>query len=233
MRVAICDDEREFRDAAKDALHDYSNIRRLEISIDEFSCGEDFLESEHRYDFVLLDYMMGGITGLEAARMMRKRNINCVIIFITSYKDIVYESFEVDTFRFLKKPLSINDLNKALDDYFNRFGNDYPIVLTVDRNKVIVRTNDIVYLEADNKRCFVHLEDKSLPCSTTMARVAQGLPLSIFFQIHKAFIANLNFIRTYGKSEVLFKNGAAAPFGRKYKAAFLEAFRTHVRGRMP
>jgi len=231
MRIAVCDDERRFLDGLKDAVYTYSNMHRLEVAIDEYMCGEDLLNSSVNYDIVLLDYQMSGIDGLETARVLRRKNINCTIIFVTSFPQFVYESFEVSTFRFFEKPVNPEKLHKALDDYFELFGNNYPLLLKVNRDTVCVQTNDIVYLEADNKKCFIHLVDKQLHCSKTMAAVSKLVPQNIFYKVNKAFIVNFNYISSYDREYIYFKNDERVHVSRKYLSSFKEAYRKFAKGR--
>ena len=232
MRIAVCDDEPHFLDSLKRAVYAYSNLYRLEIAIDEYYSGEALLDSSNEYDIVLLDYQMGGIDGLETARALRRNSLNCTIIFMTNFPHFVYESFEVNTFRFFEKPLVPEKLYKALDDYFEKFGNNYPLLLKVDRDTITVQTNDIVFLEADNKKCFIHLAAKTLHCAKTMGAVAELLPKNIFFRINKAFIVNFNFISKYDNDYICFKNGDRAHVSRKYLTAFKVAYRKFARGKI-
>jgi len=232
MQVAICDDEGLFRDELRKILYEYSNERRLEFAIDEFSSGEDLLKSPRTYRIILLDYMMDGINGLETARALRERNDGCIIIFLTSYTHFVYDSFEVEAFRFIKKPLDVSKLDKALGDYFTLHGNSYPLLLKSNRDTVCVKTEEIVYLEADNKKCFIHLKDRTLPCARTMAAVARELPKSIFCKVNKAFIVNFNFISKYDNVNIYLKTTAEVPVSRKYFTKFKAAYRVYVKGRV-
>jgi len=100
VRVAVCDDEDCSRCVTKEAIDSYSNLHRLEIAVCEFASGEDLLQSSLKYNVIFLDYKMGGINGLETAKFMRQNNVDSTIIFLTSYPDFVYESFDVSTFRF-------------------------------------------------------------------------------------------------------------------------------------
>jgi len=229
MRIAVCDDEQEFINSLKDAVYTYSNLHRLEVAIDDYLSGEDLLRSKTEYDMVLLDYKMGGIDGLETARILRRKNLNCTIIFLTSYPHFVYESFEVYTFRFFEKPIDIAKLYKAFDDYFEQFGNNYPLLLKVDRDVRCVHTNDIAYLEADNKKCYVNLAHEKLHCSNNMAAVSKMLPNSIFYKVSRAFIVNFNFIDKYDKEYIHFKNGETVPVSRKYMTQFKGAYRNYVK----
>jgi DNA-binding LytR/AlgR family response regulator len=231
MRVAVCDDDQLFQEEIKKAVYTYSNMRNLELAVDEYISGEDLLKSSHEYDVVFLDYRLGGINGLETAKILRRKNKNCIIIFLTSYSRIVYEVFEVNAFRFFEKPLDVTKLYKALDDYFTSFGDDYPILLKVGRETVCIRTNDIYYLEADNKKCFVNLINERLHCARTMASIACQLPMSIFNKVNKAFIVNINHIKNYDKEFVYFTNGIRVPASRKYLPSFKESYKNYAKGR--
>ena len=231
MRFAVCDDEQLFRDDIKKAVYTYSNMHNLELVVDEYISGEELLDSPYESDVVFLDYRMGGINGLETARLLREKNRDCIIIFLTSFSRIVYEVFEVNAFRFFEKPLDIKKLYKALDDYFTSFGDNYPVLLKTGRDTVCVRTNEIIFLEADNKKCFVNLETERLHCARTMGSIENQLPKNIFFKVNKAFIVNFNHIKNYDKEFVYFKNGMHVPVSRKYYTSFKETYRNYAKGR--
>ena len=60
------------------------------------------------YDVFILDIEMQGMNGLELAQKIREKDSNCLIIFLTNYSQYVFSVFEVITFDFLPKQLSIN-----------------------------------------------------------------------------------------------------------------------------
>ena len=231
MRIAVCDDEKLFRDDIKNAIYTYSNIHKLEIVVDEYVCGEDLLNSAYNYGIVFLDYKMNGLDGLETAKVLRSKDINCIIIFLTSFPQFVYKSFEVGTYRFFRKPLDVEKVNKALDDYFKSYGDNYPLLLKIGRETICVQTNSIVYLEADNKNCFINLVDKRLHSARTMASVADLLPKSIFHKVNRAFIVNFNHISNYNQEFIFFKKGESVPVSRNYRTSFKEAYRNYAQGR--
>ena len=229
MWVAVCDDDEYFLDDLKNAVYTYSNAHRLEIAIDGYSSGEDLLASKSNYDMVFLDYKMEGIDGLETAKTLRRKNPNCVINFMTSYPSFIYESFEVRTFRFFDKPLDNEKLYRALDSYYKGVGADSPLLIKVDRDTVIVRINDIVYLEASGKKCFINLVGNSLHCAKTMAAVARSLPQNIFFKVSKANIINFNYFSKHDNRTVHLQDGSTVPVSRRYLAPFKNALRLYVK----
>ncbi|MDR0287345.1 MAG: LytTR family DNA-binding domain-containing protein [Clostridiales bacterium] len=224
MKIAICDDERDFTGNLKSMINKYLNHHRIESVIDEYSSGESILQNTHTYDMVFLDYRMDGLNGLETARIMRKNNAVCSIVFVTNYPDFVYDAFEVDTFRFLKKPVNEYMVNYTMDGYFAKFGNDFHILLQVERETVTVNTKDIVYLEAMGKHCIVHTVTESLNCATTMSVISRMLPNQHFYKTHKAFIINMNYIDRYKHDEVLLKNGKSAFISRNYYRDFKQTY---------
>ena len=232
MRMAVCDDEKSFRDEIRKVVYSYSDLHRLEIVLNEFECGEDLLDSKDEHEMIFLDYKMEGISGLETARKLRERNVNSTIIFLTSFPEFVYESFEVDTFRFFKKPLDESKLNKALDDYFEANRKSRPILIQSGREKICIQSNDVVYLEADNKKCYISLVDKRLHLPKTLASIEKLLPYNDFIKVHKAFIVNLNYISHYDNERIFFKNGECANISRNYLTAFKNAYRIYAKNRI-
>jgi len=232
IRIAVCDDERHIRSIIKDTVTAYSVERQVEVDIDEYECGEDLIKASHEYSIVILDYMMDGMNGLQAAKTLRNNNNNCQIIFLTCFPQFVYDSFEVSTFRFFEKPLDANDLYKALDNYFELFGNDYPLMLSVGRDTVCIQTNAIVYIEADNKKCYINLAEDTMHCTMSMAAVAQIIPDSIFYKVNKSFIINFNYISNYNNDFIYFSNGKFVPVSRRYLASFKDAFQNYAKGRV-
>ncbi|MCL2695891.1 MAG: LytTR family DNA-binding domain-containing protein [Clostridiales bacterium] len=233
MRLALCDNDKGLLCALKPIIYQYANTHRFEMVIDEFNSGEDFLQSDAAYDMVFLDYKMGGVDGLHAARELRVRNAACTIIFMTNYPQFVYEAFEVNTFRFFEKPLDAAKIHAALDDYFRRYGNDYPILLRHEGEVKQVDTGDIVFLEALRKRCRVHLQDKQLYCAKTMSVISDWLPENHFYKVNRAFIINFNYVASYDNEKILMKNGETVPVSRRFFPAFRIAFREYAQRSNP
>lgn len=233
MRLAICDDDKELIQELKPVIYQYANSRRFELVIDEYYRGEDLLQSRTIYDMILLDYQMGELNGLDAARKLRSRNAGCTIIFMTSYPHFVYEAFEVNAFRFYEKPVKPSMLYAAFDDYFKMYGNDYPILLQHNRETIPVDTKDIVFLEAMNKCCIVHLANNYMIVAKTMAVISKLLPRNHFYKVNRSYIINFNYIKKYNNDDIIFKNGTQVHVSRNYLTAFKVAYREYSDLRNP
>jgi len=234
MRLALCDDDRQFVKELKPLIYQYGNNHRFEMVIDVFHCGEALLRSKKAYDIIFLDYQMAGVDGLSAAKTLRNRNVNCAIVFITSYpREFIRQAFEVNAFRFHEKPFERDSLYETLDDFFRMHGHDYPILLQHDRETVQIYTKDIIYLEAMNKHCMVHLADHRLYVAKTMTKISELLPRSHFHRVGRAFVVNFNFVSKYNSYEIFFKNGASVHISRRFLAVFKDAYRAYSDLRNP
>jgi len=232
MRIAVCDDDQHVQRVLKDAIYRYSNMHHFEIAVDNFLSGEDLLNSMKSYDVILLDYRMDGINGLETAKILRRRNHNSMIIFITGYPSFVYESFEVSTYRFLEKPVDLAKLYKAFDDFYKQFGNDYVIVIRADRANICIKTSNIVYLEADNKCCYVNLFENKYHCSQTMVSIHRLLPQHAFFRVSKSFVVNLGCVEKFAANSLSLSNGGQVYTSRKYSSLFRSRYMEFVKNRI-
>ena len=155
MQIAICDDEKSFRNDLKEVLIEYKTKKRVHIDIYEFEDGNSLLNSNVIFDVVFIDFQMPELNGLETARILRLKNCICSIIFITSYPQFVFDSFEVQPFRFFAKPLDSTKVKLAMDSYLKHQKQLNPIVIIEDGEQKTIKSEHIVYLEGDGKYCLI------------------------------------------------------------------------------
>lgn len=202
MFAALCDDDKYITEEIKKLLLEYAKDNRITIDIDEFESGEELLNSEKNYDIIVLDYQLGSTNGLTVAKELRKRNVLSSIIFLTSYPNFMIDAFEVNTFRFLLKPIDKSKFFKAIDDYIKIVDANYPITIIQNKELKKINSNEICYIEADGKYSNIHLSDKIMHCSKTLAGVTKLLPAYCFVKTHRAFVVNLHYIKSYSSDTV-------------------------------
>ncbi|MFR1518822.1 MAG: LytR/AlgR family response regulator transcription factor [Clostridia bacterium] len=118
MRVAIVEDDLMEGNDLKAYCMRFFKCRNQPGSVECFPNGELFLRKyqNHLYDVIFLDIYMEGISGIEVARQLRAWNDRSVIIFQTTSKTHVFESFEIHPFGYLVKPYRSNDVFLLLQD---------------------------------------------------------------------------------------------------------------------
>ncbi len=225
MLAAICDDEAIFRKELKDILLEYKRTHRVHLDIVEFADGKALLESEDKFDIVFLDYEMPELNGIETAKTLRRNKNICCIIYITSFPEYVFESFEVGTYRYLVKPLDRERLTNALDDFIKDKKMMAPIVINTEGEQIVISSEDIIYLEGDGKYCYVRTNDRFVRSSKTVAGVLELLPQHCFYRTHKSFAVNLYCVVSFKGNEVLLNNGEKVKISRNKISAFKDVYK--------
>lgn len=106
FRIAICDDEKPFRDSVKKFVEKYLCEKNISYDIDTFASGKELLElgiELVQYDIIFLDINMDEIDGIVTAQKIREYSSEVYIVFVTAYIDYSLEGYKVDAARYLLK----------------------------------------------------------------------------------------------------------------------------------
>ena len=106
IHIAVCDDEKYMSDAIRTMVYDFFRRKNMETVIWQFSGGKELLESDKTIDILFLDIQMKDMDGMETARILRGRKFKGFLIFITVLKEMVFDSFEVQAYDYLLKPIN-------------------------------------------------------------------------------------------------------------------------------
>ena len=162
----------------------------------------------------------------EIAKEIRKVNKEIMIIFLSSYPNIVFESFEVGTFRFLVKPIVEEKFFQAMDDLLKHFETDDVLTVKVDGTSYFIQGKQIAYIEGDGKNCIVQFIDKDDPLEIheTLSAVEGRLSEKKFFRCHKSFLVNLAYVASYNHTDVILENDETLMISRQRYKPFAEAY---------
>lgn len=152
MRIALCDWDKNFINYIKNIIYNYVEKSRIDIVVDCYTSVEKLLNSQTTYNIIFWGYKLYGLNGLEIAKELRNNNYKNTIIFLSEYTAFVFEAFKVNPYRFLTKPIKSKKLYNTLNEYFNNFGNDYPLFIKTGNDTLCLRTEEIFFIEANNKR---------------------------------------------------------------------------------
>lgn len=228
MRIALCDTDISNIKTTKQMIYKYANLHKLEVLVDVYLSAEELLFSDVRYSMLLIEYRAKKIDGLETAKLLRCRGITGAIVFFCACAGSILDSFKVNPYRFLLKPMAEEKLFPVLDDFFAAYGSDFPLWIKNGDDTVCLNTGEILYLEAANKHCYINLKNERLLCRKTMARVFAALPHGHFLKINRAFIVNLNYVTAYNNEAVVLSDGTRLHISRNYYKSFKTEYREFV-----
>ena len=132
QRILVIDDEKGIRDSLSLILH----MEGYEVeSVDNAKTGLGLIDRGSRYDFIICDIKLPGMSGMEFLGEMRERDIASIIIMISAYGTV--ES-------------SIDAIKKGADDYINKPINPEELILRMRmaQERQLLRVKNI-YLQKE------------------------------------------------------------------------------------
>ena len=225
MRLAICDDDRQFLKEMEQRLMKYPFIEQ----VTQYARPEDLfqeLEEKGRFDAVLMDIDLGeGHSGIEYARRLYREAPHLPVIYVTGYNDRYAQHIlleETNLVGYLNKPveesLLLRYLNKVLDAQtaavklaFHQQGS--LLSLAADR---------IVYLESSNHVTVIHTLEASYTVYEKLDDIVRRLPEG-FVRCHKSYAANMRYIRRLETGKLLLDNGTFVRVSSSLGAATKDA----------
>lgn len=236
IRIAICDDSSYMREETRKYILKYSFKHDFEYSLDEYDTGEKLIISDKIYDLIFMDYRFEKtkLDGVSIAKELRKKGMDATIIFLSSYPSVVFQTFEVGTFRFLVKPIEEDKFNDAINSFLMNMEEEHVLLVRINGMNHFIKENSISYVEGYGKYCIIHFIDKreNLECHETLASVESRLPFNHFFRCHKSFLVNLKYVDSYNRTNLILENGETILVSRNQYKEFTEAYSDYLSGRI-
>lgn len=235
MRIAVCDNDEIIIRQTVSMLDDYMEKKKINLKYEIFTSYESVLSRIDDFDLFILDYNMNDdsiapdstdlMNGMDFAKRVRSTaDPHKGIVFLTSYNEIVYESFEVRAYRFLLKPLDRDKFFKTLDDYLDSTVETGTIMVKYNNEAHIIDISSIYYFEAILKDIYIHLENETLKCRKTIDAFEQELAAFGFFRVHRSYLVNISKIETIDRKQALMKNGDKVYVSAKKYSELCEKF---------
>lgn len=221
LKVAICDDESQFRNIIKKHLSRYQNETSIEIEVFEFENGEDLLEKNIEvFDVILLDIRMNKLNGIEVAKQIRSKDSNTVIVFITSLIQYALEGYKINAIDYLLKPINYKNMEDIMNRIIQKLETTDYITIKNDNGVYKIAFSDIVFIETYSRKLLIHTLSENIISYKKMKAMETLLPKTLFFRCHIAYIINFKYVRKLEKNSIYLSNGTVIPLSRSYKEQF-------------
>ncbi len=210
MKAIIIDDEAPARNLIKTFLLDYPEIEIIGEAADGFS-GVKLINNLHP-DLVFLDIKMPKLNGFELLELIENKPL---IIFSTAFDDFAIQAFEKNAIDYLLKPFSKERFRKSIEKVREKWNsthtkNQYAeeiiefsknaqgtlnrIAIKQNSKIVIVPSDEITHIEAQDDYVFIHTEKNRYLKHERMKYLEAHLDSSVFLRVHRSYIVNINFI---------------------------------------
>lgn len=195
LRALIVDDEAPARSELR-----YLLAAHPEVSVvGEAATAADAirLADELTCDVVFLDVEMPGLTGIEAAPLVRERRHPPAVVFVTAHERYAVEAFAIEAFDYLLKPVDPDRLARVIERLRERTSES---TLPVEKIPVVAGSggtelldyDQVHYVQADGDYSRVHTYDRSYLCTASLGELEERLPGGRFARIHRSYVVNLS-----------------------------------------
>ena len=219
LKIAICDDDHCDLLQIASLLEVYRHDRKAEISYVSFQNATELLASmdSRDYDLLLLDVLMPGVNGIQAAHEIRERNSRTEIVFLTSSPEYAVESYSVRAHYYLLKPATEEKMFPILDRLMADSKRPEEALRIKTQTSVFsLPYGKIEYIEVRAKKLYFYLTDGgNREVSGSLADFERALlKRPGFIKVHRSYLVNLQWVLELRQGELVTVMGRHVPVAR-------------------
>lgn len=212
VKVAIVDNEKAIINEICSLIESSNDMKCI---IETFEHSIKFFQKINNIlcDIVFLDIDMPEMNGFDIAKILNNIRPNITIIFVSSFENFVFESFEYHPFRFVRKSNLKEDIDSALNAYQREIERKKDVYFfKTNEAERSVKTSDIMYFESMGHDIFIYTVDGNFKIkrerdrNMTVKFITEKFENKGFIRVHKSFLVNYLYIHTINYSNIILKN---------------------------
>lgn len=217
-RIAICEDDLAQLKYLERCIENIFEEIETQVEIFTFNSGKEMLKNNlEKIDIFLLDIQMEELNGMDVAKILRENNNEAEIIFVTAIVDYIQEGYKVRAYRYLLKPIKIEDLKEHLLSCIKDIAKkrDDFVLLKTKGEVHKIPIDKILYIEVIGRDIIIHTaEGEIYTTKNSMDNIEKSLKQYNFFRCHKSYLINIDYIQTIQKTTAIV-NGEEVPISRR------------------
>lgn len=239
LKVVLCDDNEVYAKLLQSLIRNTAdkNGYNLRIVITTSSPKEvlEYLSKEEGVSLYILEtvYHPPEMDGVELAKGIRAKDRDSYIVFCTAHSEYIYKVMTglIRPAGFLIKQKDSNEIENfeiVIGDVYRDYLNFYNIneaVLNINIGAEIYRIeyDQIVYLEAFQKKVYVHTSNQRIGYYDSLASLEEKLG-DKFLRCHKSYIVNRDKVDRvcFSDMKIRMVNGAEIDISRTFKSLLKE-----------
>ncbi len=183
---------------------------------------------QNAIDLIFLDIHLPKMSGMDFLKTLKD---SPKVILTTAFSEFALESYEYNVVDYLLKPFSFQRFVKAITKASlepSKSPTEVSKQIDVKKDSIFIKSGhdlykvslqDILYLKADMDYVQIVTKEKNYLNSETLKHWLGLLDETTFFQVHKSYIVNSNFIKKIS-GNLVYIGDEKIPIGRAYKEDF-------------
>lgn len=214
--IAVVEDELIYAEQLDKILNNWAKQLNCTFSLVHFKSAADFLKSDfNMYDVAFLDIQLDdAMDGLFLAQSLRKNDYQGSIIFLTSYKEYVFQGYDVQALHYLLKPVKENDIKKCMNTVY-QLAKENNYILQYNNETIKIPFQKILYFSGANHYIDIYTSETTYSYKAKLANTISHLPYH-FVQCHRSILVNMDHVEKIVKNEIFLSNGTKLPISNTY-----------------
>jgi len=232
-RFLIIEDDPAAADKLEQFVTRYLGERGIDAAIDKLSTAFEFIELKQHYDLVFMDIDLPGINGMEAAAMLRERDHDTLLVFVTDLAKYAVKGYEVDALDFIVKPISYQGIALRMDRVARALEArpSKSIAVSGRQGVSVFPARDLIYAEVRGHYLTFHLSNgQIIEARGSLKACCEQNTLPQFIQISSGYVVNADNVRLIDGQTVKMSNGDDLIMSRPKRRDALASFARYYGG---
>lgn len=233
-RALIVEDDPRAAETLRAHLERYAAERGTSFSVEILPSALEFLEGTRPADVVFMDIGLPGVSGMEAAEVMRQTDELTPLIFVTDLAQYAVRGYQVDALDFMVKPVTYEDfalrMGRAMRVMDRNAGGT--VSVATDEGLRVIAKKDVVYVEIFRHDLYWHVTGSAQPLHArgTLTRVAEELGAERFCRVSASHLINMGQLALIRPGSVVMSDGTEVVISRRRRREVLETLTRYMGG---
>ena len=225
MNVYIIDDDLMFSQKLKNSFDDYFQSQFPHIHYFMINNQFDQIKIKN-IDILFIDIDLKSHNGIDIASQIKKQFPQILIIFISAYEHLVFDSLSVNLFHFIRKRVFEKDITVVFDQIDNYFkSNSQKLLISDNGRKKYVQVHSIEYIMVFGHDILIHTKDYDYHLYSSLNQFKQQLIYKDLIQIQRGVMVNLNYALSVDSKKVVMRDHKEYIVGRKYQKELISKYK--------
>ena len=216
--ISILEDSPFCTQQLQKLLTKWSHSNNHKCNINTYTSSTTILQdtdlSKYSLYFLAIQLTGDSLTGLDVAKEIRKRGYTGEIIFLTSYREYVFDGYTVNAFHYLLKPITEKSLFPVLDAFCTKHASA-SYILQTKQNSICIPYPNIIAFTSDLHYVTITTTDVIYHEHIGLNTIAAQLP-PYFIRCHRSCIVNLNHVVKIEQNTLYFSHKLTQTISRTY-----------------
>ena len=220
-RIAVCDNDTVAAEQIARKTRDLLAQTEIDARVLAFNDAESLYAAmgQNGFDLLLLDIDMPGLDGITFSKRLRAEENETCIVFVSNYEKLVFDTFAVQPFGFVRKNCFQKDFPACLEAFVKKMQarQRKSLVFQHGKESVTLAPEDVLYIQGCRKQQLVYCRDHAEPLVlvTTLTALEEKLSPYGFLRIDHGCLVNFEAISAFGADTVRLKNDRTLPVSRR------------------